>query len=165
MRRADSAGTPESSQDPRTARIAQKTAGSAERREIIGALIEYPSLLGAPDVQAEMDLLEGPAVLVVSALRSALTEQKTLDTASFLAQIPIAIQAFAHGRLAAPRHESEGAAKDHLLDNAHKLRRLFLSRETDGLARDVERAAGDSEAETNLLREALERARQKHNLR
>jgi DNA primase len=151
--------------DWRKARIQHKTPGSAERREIVGALIEYPSLLGDPEVQVEMGLLEGPAALAVAALRSALTEQKTLDTTRFLAQIPSAIQAFAHERLSAPRYESEGDAKEHLLLNAQKLGRLLHSAETSAQAREIDRQDADWEATVERAREANEHARQKHNLK
>jgi len=152
-------------QSPARARIAQKTPGSAERREIVGALIEYPSLLSDTDVQAELAVLEGPGALAVAALKSSLTEEITLDTSRFLAQIPPAIQAFARERLAAPLHESDREAKTHLLENVLKLKRLILERETKEIARDVEKARGDSEEETSLMREAWARARQKHNLK
>jgi hypothetical protein len=52
-----------------------------------------------------------------------------------------------------------------LLENALKLKRLILSRETDEIAREVDKAAGDPEQESLLMREALGRARQKHNLK
>jgi DNA primase len=87
--------------------------------------------------------------------------QKTLDTSSFLAQIPPPIQAFASERLAAPRHENREDAKGHLLDNARKLRTVILGRETSDLAREAYRALGDWQAETDLAREAAERAKQK----
>ena len=132
---------------------------------MVGALIEYPSLLSDPEVQVELAVLEGPGALAVAALKDSLTEEITLDTSRFLAQIPPAIQAFARERLAAPHHEGEREAKSHLLENALKLKRLILSRETDEIAREVDKAAGDPEQESQLLREALGRARQKHNLK
>jgi DNA primase len=86
--------------------------------------------------------------------------QKTLDTSSFLAQIPPPIQAFASERLAAPRHENREDAKGYLLDNARKLRTVMLGRETSDLARETYRALGDWQAETDLAREAAERIKQ-----
>jgi DNA primase len=86
--------------------------------------------------------------------------QKTLDTSNFLAQIPPAIQAFASERLAAPQHESLEEAKTHLLDNARKLRRVLLERETVELAREQYKA-GDWQVEVELAREADARVRQK----
>jgi DNA primase len=178
--------------DPRNARITQKIPGAAERREMVGALIEFPALLNDADVQVGLELLEGPAALAVAALRGALVWRDgdanrvsegvsqaesgegmnvsnageiTLDTSRFLAQIPPAIQAFASERLAAPQYDSEGDAKDLLLGNAAKLRGLILERETKEIARDVEKAQGDPDVETSLLREALGRARQKHGLK
>jgi hypothetical protein len=87
--------------------------------------------------------------------------QKTLDTGSFLAQIPPLIQAFASERLAAPHHETREDAKGHLLENARKLRTVILGRETRDLAREAYRAVGDWQAETDLAREAAERVKQK----
>ena len=87
--------------------------------------------------------------------------QKSLDTSSFLAQIPPPIQAFASERLAAPRHENREDAKGHLLDNADKLRKLILGRETSDLAKETYRALGDWQAETELALEAQERAKER----
>jgi DNA primase len=85
--------------------------------------------------------------------------QKSLDTSSFLAQIPPPIQAFASERLAAPHHENREDARGYLLYNAEKLRKVILGRETSDLARETYRAQGDWRAETELALEAQERAK------
>jgi DNA primase len=155
------------------ARIKAKPAGTAERAEIVGAIIEYPALLDEALVQEQLALLEGPSARTVAAVsdccRVALvgdppTPQKTLDTSNFLAQIPPAIQAFASRRLAAPEHLSTEEARAHLLENAQKLRRVMLERETSDIARETYKAAGDWDREMELARDAQERARQKHGL-
>jgi DNA primase len=158
---------------PSQARIKAKVAGAAERAEIVGAVIEYPALLDDPEVSEQLGLLEGPSARTVAAVSESVrirlvgtppTPQKTLDTSNFLAQIPSAIQAFASRRLAAPEHLSLEEARGHLLENAQKLRRVMLERETNDIARETYKAAGDWERETELARDATERARQKHGL-
>lgn len=153
---------------PSRARIAPRPKGSAERREIVGAIIECPALLDDDEVQRELELLEGASAHTVAAVSKACKAgpngEKNLDSTEFLAQIPQAIHPFASERLAAPRHDSPDQAKRSLLENARKLRRLVLSRETTDFAREQHRVAGDWEAETELAREASERARLKHGL-
>ena len=130
-----------------------KTAASIERRDIVGALLDYPSLLADPDVLAACVHLEGPAVLTVAALRKAYTGEKGLDTAGFLAQIPPAIQSFAQDRLAVPEHETESKAKEALLASAMRLERLILAQDIVEISRDLEK-----DADLEKLRDAQERA-------
>jgi hypothetical protein len=150
-----------------------KPPGTLERASIVGAIIEYPSLVDDPDVKPCLSLLEGASaqtvVAVTESLRVALVGdppavQKTLDTEGFLAQIAPAIQAFATRRLAAPEHLSLEEAKANLLENAQKLRRVLLERETSEIARETYKAAGDWEGQMDLAREASKRQRQKHGL-
>jgi DNA primase len=130
-----------------------KTAAQIERRDMVGALLDYPSLLADPEVLAACVHLEGPAVLTVAALRKAHTQEKGLDTAAFLAQIPPAIQVFAQNRLAVPEHESEGKAKEALLASAQRLERLILAQDIVDISRDLE-----NDADLEKLRDAQERA-------
>lgn len=170
--------------DPRRARVAPKPAGSPERREIIAALIEFPELIVDVEIEETLNLLEGPSVLVISALRKALQptgqivdvgegtreqehpapSRKALDIPEFLAQIPASVAGFARERLADPVFSSREEAKAHLIDNGKKLKRLILSREAVELAREQTRVAGDWETETELAKEAEERVRMKHGL-
>jgi DNA primase len=176
--------------DPKSARIKHRPPGAAERREIILALVEQPALLEDPEVQEALALLEGNSVLVVRALRDSLVDappdppesvggsgpggadaaqsapsrRKSLDFSRFLSQIPEPIRPFASERLAAPRFSSVSEAKEHLLDNGKKLKRLVLSQESAELAKEQHRAAGDWETEQQLAREAEERIRRKHGL-
>lgn len=147
-------------------RISPRTPGTAERKEIVSALIEWPVLVDDPEVADELALLEGESVKIVAALRRAWNpDTRTLDTDGFLAQMDGKVRAFAAERLADPRTESQIQAKEYLLDNAKKLKRLLLSQEAAQIARETYRAQGDSEAERELLREAAERLRAKHGLK
>jgi DNA primase len=135
------------------AQLTQKTAARFERREIVAALLDYPSLLVDHDVVATCVHLEGPAALAVAALREAWDPQKGLDTPGFLAQIPPAIRDFASDRLAAPVHESEQQAKEALLASAQRLERLILAQD----AVDIWRDRGE-DADLTKLRDLQERA-------
>ncbi len=174
----------------REARVTAKAAGSMERREIVGALIEYPSLLVEPDVQEVLGLLEGPSASAVAALaRSVSAEpapppleasdvprqegesreirEKSLDTSSFLAQIPPAIRAFASERLAAPQHATREEAWRHLRNNGRKLRNVILEREAVDISRESYKAGGagvEWEAAMELARTAQDRMREKHGM-
>jgi DNA primase len=174
---------------PREARVTAKARGSLERRDIVGALIEYPSLLHDPEVQEVLNLLEGASATTVAALSRALAaapdpphphtelkasdvpraegesheiREKSLDTSSFLAQIPPAIQPFATERLAAPQHATREEARRNLLENGRKLRNVILERETVDISRETYKAGGDWEAELELARTASERTRERH---
>jgi DNA primase len=151
-------------------RIAPRAPGTAERREIIGQLVEWPSLLDDPEVADELSLLEGESVKVVAALRRAWNPAgKKLDTDAFLAQmeqgVDPRVRAFVSGRLAASETESETQAKVYLLENANKLKRLLLSQEAAEISREMYRAHGDAEAERELLKESQERLREKRGIK
>jgi DNA primase len=166
------------------ARVSKKPAGSLERAEIVGALIEFPSLLVEPEVQETLTFLEGPSAATVAALSRAIAgatyvkasdvppragesheiREKSLDTSSFLAQIPPAIQAFASERLAAPHHATREEALRNLLENGRKLQKLILERETVELSRETYKAGGDWEASVELARTAQDRMRAKHGM-
>lgn len=151
---------------PRDARISAKVPGSPERREIVGCLIEWPSLLDDPEVAEELALLEGPVVMALAALRRAWKpEEKRLDVDLFLSEIPPAVRVLANQHLANPQQETEANAKGYLLENANKLKRLLLSQEAAEITREAYRVQGDWDTERELLREAAERLRAKHGLK
>jgi DNA primase len=155
-----------SNASPKEARIGAKTPGAPERREIVGCLIEWPSLLEDAEVAEELTLLEGPSVMLVASLRRAWKPiEKTLNVEKFLAEIPPAVRSFANERLASPESESEAEAKGYLLENANKLKRLLLSQEAAQITRETYRAQGDWDTERELLREAADRLRAKHGLK
>ena len=152
-------------------RISPRVPGAAERRAMVGILIEWPVLLDDEEVAEDLALLEGPSVTIVTALRAAWSTRpstnggdKTLDTDTFLAQIAEPVRAFASEHLANPETASAEEAKGYLLENANKLKRLVLSQEAAQIARETYRAQGDWDAERDLLREQAERLRQKHGL-
>jgi DNA primase len=174
--------------DPRHARVRSKPAGSLERAEIVGALMEWPELLEEREVEPHLELLEGPSAQTVAALRRSLRQnpkvstasnlttpstagtieppvQKTLDATVFLAQIPPAIQAFASERLAAPKHDSLADARGCLIENAMRLRKLVLEREVEEIAREQHKTAGIATDEMDLLREALAKRRQQQGVK
>jgi len=115
-----------------------------------------------------LSVLSGPSVTVVAALRRCVRVRedgvKTIDTEPFLAQIPESSRAFVHQHLANPELEDQRAAKEYLLSNAKKLKRLLLSQEAAQIARETYRAQGDWETESELLREAADRLRAKRGL-
>jgi DNA primase len=170
---------------PSGARIAPRTPGAAERAAIMGALIEWPALLEDRDVQEELSVLSGPSVTVVAALRRCARERvagpragdgdgaggvydraggRTIDADAFLSQIPESSHAFVNKHLADPEHDDIRAAKEYLLENAKKLKRLLLSQEAAQIARETYRAQGDWDTEKELLREAADRLRAKRGL-
>ena len=118
---------------------------------MVGALLDYPSLLADPDVVSACAHLEGPAVLTVAALRKAYTDEKGLDTGGFLEQIPPSIRFFASSRLAVPEHESEDRAKEALLASAQRLERLILAQDIVDISRGLEK-----DADLEKLRDAQE---------
>jgi DNA primase len=147
------------------ARIAPKPPGTMEKKNLVGALIEYPTLLDDEDVASALDALEGPSVMVVAALRRAWNgETKALDTDAFLSQIPATHKGFAAKHLADPEQESEIAAKGYLLENAKQLKRLLLSQEAAQITRETYRAQGDWDTERENLRALDERVRLKRQL-
>jgi len=157
---------PRTAVTPKEARIAAKPPGSAERREIVGCLIEWPSLLEDPEVAEELSLLDGPVVMAIASLRRAWKpHEKRLDVDAFLEEIPPAVRVLANRHLANPQQESEANAKGYLLDNANKLKRLLLSQEAAQINRETYRAQGDWDAERELAREQSDRLRAKHGLK
>jgi DNA primase len=151
---------------PKEARISAKTPGSAERREIVGCLIEWPSLLDDSEVAEELSLLDGPVVMAIASLRRAWkSDEKKLNVDAFLQEIPPAVRVLANKHLANPQRDSEANAKGYLLENANKLKRLLLSQEAAQITRETYRAQGDWDTERELLREVAERLRAKHGLK
>ncbi len=165
----------QSDQDPQRARVKSRRPGAEESRAMVGALIEFPSLLDDPEVQERLGMLEGPAALTVGALararKSFVSRGGTLEIASvgldivdFLAQVPGPIHAFASERLAAPLHDSLEVARASVLENASKLQKIVLGRETEDLARAQQKVVGDWQAERELAENAQARVRQKHGI-
>jgi hypothetical protein len=161
--------------------IAARPPGAAERKAMVDALVEFPLLLDDPEIEEELTLLEGNSVMIVAALRRSMRERavaspllpdgvppetsKVLDTEAFLEQVPEAARPFVAERLANTLLEDIKAAKEYLLANAKKLKRLVLSQEAAQIARETYRAQGDWDTESELLREAAERVKTKHGIK
>jgi DNA primase len=153
---------------PAAARARTREPGAAERMAIVGALFDYPELVLDPEVLDQLEVLEGPAVPTVAALRRALhtgpSGEKSLDVSVLLAHLPTSIHAFAAERLAVPHHEALEQAKRHLMENSHKLRKLLLARETSEIARKQASLGGDWESSRTMAEEALRHARRRHGI-
>jgi len=133
----------ESQGDPRKARIASQPPGSAARREIVGALIDFPELLDQEDVSEAIGMLSEESARIVAALARAFRwadgaegTEKRLDNDAFLAQMPPAIHSFAAQRLAAPKFETAEEAKDVIHRGATALRKLALHEAKENLRND-----------------------------
>ncbi len=152
---------------PKDARVKAVPAGSTQRRGIVGALIEYPSLLNDPAVAEVLPLLEGNSAQIIAALAQSLIDappgskseghpEKALDTTRFLEQIPAMFRGFAEQRLAAPTLASRDEARGQLLELANTLKRAVLSLENGELVREQHARAGDWETELAIARQANE---------
>jgi DNA primase len=135
-----------------------RPAGSTERMEMCGALIEYPDLLDDPEVQSMLDLLEGLSAQIVAGVSS--TRGTMREPSVLLAHIPKAIHAFAMKRIAAPVHDTIELARESFLKNGGRLRVVLVERETTEATREQERAVGDDNEAERLARDASDRHRQ-----
>ena len=159
-------GMQRTSREAEKRRAPLKPPGSEFRREIVGALIDWPSLLKDDEVESMLGDLEGPSVLVLTALRRAWNiEQNRLDVEAFLEAVPPSHLTFARQRLAESKMETETAAKDHLLRNAKQLKSLVLSQSAAHNSREMFTAQGDFDAQRDLLQEASEMLRAKRGMK
>lgn len=163
----DAAGTARNDgQNSNGMRIAPRTPGTAERKAMVSALIEWPVLLDDPEVEEDLSMLEGESVKIAAALRRAWdSDHQKLDTDAFLAQLDARVRAFASERLANPETEDEKQAKGYLREASNKLKRLLLSQEAAEISRETYRAHGDAEAVRELLKESSDRLREKRGLK
>ncbi len=138
-------------------------------REIFGAMLDYPELFDTPEGLSGAQVLEGDYAAALVALRQSRLEAGMSamgDPEQLLAKLPPSIHSFAAARLAAPRHLRLEDAKNELLANVTKLKRLELKRQKAAVMEDLQRAAraGNFDEELVLLREHLRRARERHGL-
>jgi DNA primase len=151
---------------PSEARIKPKPPGQEERKAIVGAILDFPVLLDDSEVARVLELLQGESARIVATIaqcrRLGSRMEKVLDSSEFLAQMPPAIQAFAHARLAAPAHEDLQEARTTVMANAKKLREANIALETRVTVREQERDAGDWDAGVERAKhvDALVRERQ-----
>lgn len=132
--------------------------------EILGALLDHPTLLDSLELSESAGFLEGDIAAAVAAARTTMTGHPVLATEQFLAKLPGSIYAFAASRLAAPLYESLEDAKTVLSQNITKLvRQEQLRRKHDAIAA-LQRAAatGDFDAELALLQQQFNQAQQRH---
>jgi hypothetical protein len=143
---------------PSEARIKPKPPGHEERKAIAGAILDFPALLGDPELQAALILLEGNSAQIVAGLAKSMRinvrGEKVLDSAEFLAQMPDAIQAFASARLAAPAHDTIEEARETVTAAAKRLEENTVARQTSEIVREQQRSVGDWETEVELIKHA-----------
>jgi DNA primase len=152
--------------DAEKSRLPPKTPGSEDRKAIVGYLIEWPQLLEDPEISQALEVMEGPSVMLIAALRRAWkSAEKRLDVDAFLQNVPPAWRPYATERLSTADTENETEAKGYLLENANKLKRLVLSQEAALIHRETYRAQGDWDAERELVREQAERLRAKRGIK
>jgi DNA primase len=130
--------------------------------EMLGCVLDCPEILLDPRAEPAIGLLEGQIALAVGLARNLLSD-KRLAAESFLAQMPAPIHEFAARRLASPRHEDAGEALHEFVENARKLKRVSLSRQKATVVEQIGQAgaAGDTDREELLLKEAERKAREK----
>jgi DNA primase len=143
-----------------------RRSGHAERKTIIGALLDFPVLLEDSETRAVLGLLEGESARIVAAMQQSMrvnaSGQKVLDSSEFLAQMPPVIQAFASARLAAPQHDTIDDARATLAANAKKLEAGHVAQGKTEIVRAERRAVGDWETEVELMKSAQALVRQRH---
>ncbi len=163
MRRFLTAGRPThvyTGPRPHEARVIPRPPGREERKAVVGAILDFPTLLDDSEVQAVLPLLEGDSARIVAGaaqcMRTNERGEKVLDTSEFLAQMAPAIKTFASARLAAPENETIEQARETVASAAKRLRETNIARETGELVREQERIVGDWESEVQLLKQASE---------
>ena len=143
---------------PSEARIQPRRPGQSERKEIVGALLDFPVLLDDSEISGVLSLLEGESARIVAAMAQSMrvkaSGEKVLDSSEFLAQMPPVIQAFASARLAAPVHDTIDEARQTVAANEKKLRESNIARETGEIVRKQHRAVGDWDVELALAKQA-----------
>lgn len=151
--------------EPSPASMKPRPPNQSERigMEILGALLDHPSLLDSPELSESAGFLEGDIAAAVAAART-MSGHPVLATEQFLAKLSGSIHAFAASRLAAPLYENLEDAKTVLAQNITKLvRQEQLRRKNDAISA-LQRAAatGDFDAELALLEQQFNQAQQRH---
>ncbi|HTV22072.1 MAG TPA: CHC2 zinc finger domain-containing protein [Polyangiaceae bacterium] len=141
------------------------------RQQLFGAALEYPSLLGDPEVIALLDVIDGDIALGLGVIGSLAAQGLDLSTAaadppSFLGAFPESLRPLVAMRLAVPQIAKLEAARGVLIDNLSKLRRLAQRREQSAVKEELRKAqvVDDFAAQEELLRQQLARARMRHKL-
>ncbi|MBX3182218.1 MAG: DNA primase [Polyangiaceae bacterium] len=128
--------------------------------EIFGAFLDFPALLSDRAGVAASGFLEGDLALAYVALRA---QALPFESERVLAALPVTIQRFAAGRLAAPKHERFDDARSELIANLKQIEQLTLTEEGARVVDELRQAAaqGDFEQELSLLSERFRRARER----
>ena len=127
---------------------------------ILGAILDFPELFNSAQAFEAASLLDREQAAALAALRQCWTGNG-IEAELVLANVPPSIHPFALARLAAPQHEQLEHARNELVGNIAKLRKLEQKSATPALLAGLEQASrsGNIEEQDNLLREKFENAR------
>ncbi|HKO92959.1 MAG TPA: CHC2 zinc finger domain-containing protein [Polyangiaceae bacterium] len=157
-----------SSAPPERARSPSRV--DAIRYQILGAALEYPDLLRAPEIVALLTAADGDLALGLATLRALHAESAgaplASDPARFVAEFPEALRPQISMRLAAPELSNREAAQEVLTENLQKLARLHGRVERASVVEELRRASasGDVDAQMELLQRQMARAKARHGL-
>jgi DNA primase len=134
--------------------------------EVLGAVLEFPELLGDAEIVPMLANAEGELALALTLVQQLGPDLGRLEPAAYAARFPVSVREQVIRRLAAPELSELRQARSVLVDNLLKLRRLQEKREQPALVEELRRAqqSGDLEAQMNLLRLQQARARTRHGL-
>ena len=128
---------------------------------ILGALLDYPELLGMEEVVSGLAVVEGDVAAAISAVRQAWEDSETESVGvqgrrfreQVLAKVVPSIHGFAAARLAVPEYDSAEDARFGLLENISKLHRLQQKPQKPEVVAELRRAAatGDVAEEDAVL--------------
>ncbi|MET0413892.1 MAG: DNA primase [Polyangiaceae bacterium] len=163
-------GGPKPRSDARPA-AAPEQARSPQRIEhiahqVLGAVLEYPELLGDAEVVPLLAVAEGDLAMALMQVQQLGSDLGRLEPAAYAARFPPSLRDQVIQRLAAPELPELRQGRSVLLENLLKLRRLQQRREQPAVVEELRRAqqSGDHEAQMNLLRLQQARTRARHGL-
>lgn len=135
-------------------------------QHVLGAALEYPTLLGDPELAPHLDGVEGELALALTTLATSGGLAAGQDPVEYAGRFPESLRPAVSRRIVAPQLDDEDQARSVLVENLQKLSRLQQRRERASVVEELRKAAaaGDVQAEMNLLRRELARARARHGL-
>jgi DNA primase len=135
----------------------------AIEQAVLGAVLDFPELLGEIEVTDALQDAEGDLALGLDAVRRIWDAKGSLAGDEVLDLIPRPIHAFASGRLAAPKFAEVKEARAELLENAKKLREKSLRADRAATMEQLGRAGklGDKATEDELLEQLARRSKEK----